>query len=132
MRTFFIIWTGQLLSLLSTAMTGLGLTIWAWQQTQRATALALVGVAHFAPMLIFSPIAGALVDRVFEPAMQVEGILVGTFAPLIGSGPGAGMTLMIVGAGLLSALVGVGGFFFPAVRHIEPLIPDHDVGSREP
>lgn len=77
-------------------------------------------------------LAGPLADRVFEPAMHVDGALARTFAPLVGSGPGAGMALMIVGAGLLSAVVGVGGFFFPAVRNAETLIPDHDVGSSEP
>ncbi len=77
-------------------------------------------------------LAGPLADRVFEPAMQVDGALARTFAPLVGSGPGAGMALMIVGAGLFSVVVGVGGFFFPAVRNAETLIPDHDVGNREP
>lgn len=63
MRAFTLVWLGQLLSLFGTAMTGFALTIWAWQITGSATALALVGFFHFAPVVLFSPIAGALVDR---------------------------------------------------------------------
>ncbi len=63
MRAFAIIWIGQLISLLGTAMTRFALTIWAWQITGQATALALVGFFTFAPALIVTPFAGALVDR---------------------------------------------------------------------
>lgn len=63
MRAFVIIWLGQLVSMLGTGMTRFALTIWAWQVTGSATALALVGVFSFAPVVLFSPIAGALVDR---------------------------------------------------------------------
>ena len=63
MLGFTIIWIGQVISLLGTAMTGFALTIWAWQITQQATALALVGFFTFAPTLLVTPFAGALVDR---------------------------------------------------------------------
>ena len=63
MLAFTIIWLGQLTSLLGTAMTGFALTVWAWQITGQATALALVGFFTFAPSLLVTPFAGALVDR---------------------------------------------------------------------
>ncbi len=63
MRTFTIVWIGQIVSLIGTAMTGFALTIWAWQETGQATALALVAFFTFAPTLLFGPTAGALVDR---------------------------------------------------------------------
>lgn len=63
MRGFTLVWAGQFVSLLGTAMTQFGLTIWAYQLTGQATALALVGFFNFAPTIILSPIAGALVDR---------------------------------------------------------------------
>jgi len=63
MSAFLLIWIGQVISLLGSAMTRFALTIWAWQLTGQATALALVGFATFAPEVILSPIAGALVDR---------------------------------------------------------------------
>ncbi len=63
MRGFSLIWFGQLLSLLGTGMTRFALTIWAYQETGSATALALVAFFSFGPVVLLSPIAGALVDR---------------------------------------------------------------------
>jgi MFS transporter, DHA3 family, macrolide efflux protein len=63
MLTFVLVWVGQVVSFLGTGMTRFALTIWAWQVTGEATALALVGVFSAVPALLFSPIAGALVDR---------------------------------------------------------------------
>jgi DHA3 family macrolide efflux protein-like MFS transporter len=63
MPGFTVVWLGQFVSLLGTGMTGFALTIWAWQTTGSATALALVGLFQFAPTVLMSPIAGALVDR---------------------------------------------------------------------
>jgi len=63
MRGFTLVWVGQFVSLLGTAMTQFGLTIWAYQLTGQATALALVAFFNFAPAIILSPVAGALVDR---------------------------------------------------------------------
>ncbi len=63
MRAFTTVWAGQILSLVGSAMTGFALTIWAWQETGSVTSLALVGFFSFTPQIIFSPIAGALVDR---------------------------------------------------------------------
>jgi len=63
LRGFTLVWAGQVLSLLGSAMTWFAFTIWAWQVTGEATALALVSFFSFGPTLLFSPIAGALVDR---------------------------------------------------------------------
>jgi DHA3 family macrolide efflux protein-like MFS transporter len=63
MRAFMIVWAGQVASLLGSAMTQFALTIWAYQLTGSATALGLVAFFGFAPMLVFGPVAGALVDR---------------------------------------------------------------------
>lgn len=45
------------------SMTQFALTIWAYEQTGSATALGLVTVFFITPFLVFSPIAGAMVDR---------------------------------------------------------------------
>jgi DHA3 family macrolide efflux protein-like MFS transporter len=63
LRGFTLVMVGQLVSLLGTNMTGFGLTIWAYEKTGSATALALVGFFFITPMLIMSPIAGVIVDR---------------------------------------------------------------------
>ncbi len=63
MSGFTIVWIGQLISLIGTSMTNFALTIWAFEQSGRATDLALIGFFFLAPLLFFSPIAGAIVDR---------------------------------------------------------------------
>jgi MFS family permease len=63
MRGFTVIWLGQLISLLGTGMTRFALTIWAYQETGSATTLALVAFFSFGPVVLLSPVAGALVDR---------------------------------------------------------------------
>ena len=63
MKGFTVIWGGQFVSLLGTFMTNFALTIWAWQVTGEATALALTGLAFALPNILLYPVAGALVDR---------------------------------------------------------------------
>jgi DHA3 family macrolide efflux protein-like MFS transporter len=60
---FSIVWFGQIISLLGSSMTVFAMTIWAYEKTNAATALAMIGFFYVAPMLIASPFAGALVDR---------------------------------------------------------------------
>lgn len=71
-------------------------------------------------------VAGPLADFVFEPAMREGGSLTGTFGWLVGTGPGAGMGLMLAISGLLASLVGFGGYLVGPVRDAELLLPDHD------
>lgn len=63
MRAFVIIWIGQVVSLLGTAMTNFGLTIWAYEETGQATTLALIVFFFGLPMVVLSPVAGVIVDR---------------------------------------------------------------------
>ena len=63
MTGFTVIWFGQLVSLLGSAMTTFAISIWAWQETGQATALALAGFFGFGPTILLSPFAGAIVDR---------------------------------------------------------------------
>ena len=63
MTAFTIVWFGQVVSLVGTAMSGFGLTLWAYRTTGLATALSMVAFFNFAPMIVMSPIAGVLVDR---------------------------------------------------------------------
>jgi len=78
MLAFTIIWIGQMLSLLGTNMTSFALTVWTWQITQQATSMALVGFFAFAPTVLVSPIAGALVDRYDrKKVMQIADLAAG-------------------------------------------------------
>jgi len=63
MFAFSMVCVGQVFSLLGTAMKGFALAVWAWEVTGQATALAVVGFFGFAPVVLVSPVAGALVDR---------------------------------------------------------------------
>lgn len=71
-------------------------------------------------------IAGTLADYVLEPAARAQTGLPAAFAWLVGTGPGAGMGLLIVLCGVASALVGVLGYFVPAIYNAETILPDHD------
>jgi MFS family permease len=70
-------------------------------------------------------VAGPLADYVFEPAMQSGGLLATAFGPLVGTGPGAGIALMYLVVGVLVVMVGIVGYFVPAIRNVEDLVPDH-------
>ena len=63
MAGFTIVWSGQLVSVLASNMSGFGLTIWAFEKTGSATVLGLVQLSFILPFLLISPFAGAMVDR---------------------------------------------------------------------
>jgi MFS transporter, DHA3 family, macrolide efflux protein len=63
LRGFIIIWIGQVFSMIGSQMTHFAMGIWAWEKTGQATPLAMVGFFAFTPLIVFSPIAGVLVDR---------------------------------------------------------------------
>lgn len=80
---FTIVWIGQIISLVGTNMTGFAQTIWAYEITGSATALALVGFFFVTPLLIFSPIAGAIVDRYNRKMMMMVSDLASGLATII-------------------------------------------------
>ncbi|MDB9374144.1 MFS transporter [Nodularia sphaerocarpa] len=63
MRTFLIIWLGQIASTIGSFMTVFALTIWVWDKTGSATALALVGFFSQLPKVLITTFAGIAVDR---------------------------------------------------------------------
>lgn len=62
-RTFLLIWLGQLVSLTGSGLTGFALGVWVYQRTGSVTQFALISLFTSLPGIVFSPIAGALVDR---------------------------------------------------------------------
>lgn len=80
MAAFIIIWIGQIVSVLASSMTQFGLTIWIYQQTESATALALMQVFFITPFLLLSPIAGVMVDRYNRKLMMMVSDLVAVIA----------------------------------------------------
>lgn len=85
-RVFGIVWIGQLVSNLGSAMTSFGLAIWVFTETGSATQLALIVLASRLPMLVASPFAGALIDRWdrrWAMILADTGAAVGTFATML-------------------------------------------------
>ncbi len=71
-------------------------------------------------------VAGPLADKVLEPLLAQPETAPSLLAGLFGTGPGAGMGLQLGIAGALTALIGLGGYAFTAVRDAETRLPDHD------
>lgn len=63
MSKFVLIWFGQLISTIGSYMSEFALTLWAWELTGSATALALVGFFSLLPRIFISLFAGIIVDR---------------------------------------------------------------------
>ncbi len=63
LRAFTLVWFGQVVSLIGSAMTWFAFTLWAWQKTGQPTALSTISFFTFLPTVLFTPLAGALVDR---------------------------------------------------------------------
>jgi len=81
----------------------------------------MVNIAQPLSMLF----TGLLSDKVLEPALMPKGSLAPILGGLVGTGPGAGMGLLLVIAGFLSAIAGIAGFAFTSVREVEIRLPDH-------
>jgi DHA3 family macrolide efflux protein-like MFS transporter len=77
-----------------------------------------------APLAIL--LSGPLADYVFEPAMMAGGSLINSFGSLVGTGSGAGMSLMFVITGVFGVLVSLVGYLFPEIRDVEDILPDHE------
>ena len=71
MRAFFVMWIGQFVSLLGSAMTSFAIPIWVFGQTERVQELALVGLAFMLPLILMSPVAGTIVDRNNRKMMMI-------------------------------------------------------------
>ena len=78
---------------------------------------------------IISPLAyltvGPLVDYVFEPLMRAEGPLAGTIVgQVLGTGPGRGIGLMYIVAGVAVITISGLAYMYPRIRHLEKEVPD--------
>jgi len=71
-------------------------------------------------------IAGVLADQWLEPSARAGVGLIPAVSGLTGTGPGAGMALLMIVCGVLATLVGAAGYLVPAIRNAEDILPDHD------
>jgi hypothetical protein len=77
-------------------------------------------------------VAGLIADRVTEPAMRGDTWLARTFAGLVGTGPGSGMSFQFIAAGLLYLAFAVLALSVRAVRDVETILPDHEAAAPAP
>lgn len=63
LRTFILIWFGQLVSLIGSGLTNFALGVWVFERTGSATEFALISVFAILPGILIAPVAGVLVDR---------------------------------------------------------------------
>jgi MFS transporter, DHA3 family, macrolide efflux protein len=71
MKTFFVIWAGQLISMLGSSMTGFALGVWIFSETGQATPFALVILFSQIPRILLLPIAGSFADRWNRKALMI-------------------------------------------------------------
>jgi len=89
-KTFVIIWFGQLVSTLGSGLTGFGLSVWIFDTTGSATLFAITLLIWMLPNVALSPVAGMLADR-WDRRRQ-----------MILSDTGAGLSSLFVAGMLLS------------------------------
>ncbi|WP_202803866.1 MFS transporter [Geminocystis herdmanii] len=71
MKTFIILWFGQLFSSVGSGMTYFTLTLWVWQKTESATAIVLILVFYQLPQVIITPLTGILIDRISRKQLLI-------------------------------------------------------------
>jgi hypothetical protein len=85
---------------------------------------ALSGALAGASLPLAYGISGPLADHVFEPLMAIDGPLASSLGPLIGVGPGRGISLMFIVVGLLTLVLTLVAYRHPRLRLIEEELPD--------
>ena len=83
------------------------------------------------PQPVMPIVAGLLADRWLEPAMRAPGPLPDAFGWLVGVGPGAGLGLLAVVAGVLTMIVSASFWLVRAVREADVMLPDHKLTSHQ-
>ena len=125
MGTFTWLWAGQFISIFGTALTRFAMTIWAYNRTGQVTTLALLGFFNSGAYVLFSPLAGVLVDRwprkwVIVMADAATALVTATLLGLYASGRMQIWHLYV--AGVLSNALGA--FQEPAFRaSVSVLVP---------
>lgn len=90
----------------------------------RVFALRRIVIQSAGPLGILA--AGPLSERVFEPAMAEGGVLARSLGPLIGSGPGRGLGLMLIAMGLAWGVFILLAGSYPKIRNVETDLPEGD------
>lgn len=87
-RNFFLMWLGQVVSLVGSGLTAFAMGVWVYQRTGDITLFTLIAVSASLPAIVLSPFAGALVDRFDRRWMIVVSDL--------GAAVGTGLLLLLL------------------------------------
>ncbi|MFV0461309.1 MAG: MFS transporter [Actinomycetales bacterium] len=97
-RTFMVIWSAQLIARTGNGLTAFGLGVYIYQQTQSATAVAMVTAAAFVPSMVLAPVGGVLADRLDRRLLMIAGDVlsgIGLVALFIAVNAGIANTVLI-------------------------------------
>lgn len=72
-RKFLLLWTGDFISAIGSGLTSFGLGVYIFQQTGKASMMALVTLFAFLPSLLLSAPAGVLADRYDRRLLMIIG-----------------------------------------------------------
>lgn len=107
-----------------------------WQVRVPAAAqgrvFALRRAITWASLPVSYAIAGPLADSVFTPALSAGGALAAPLGPLFGTGPGRGIALLLICAGVAKAVVVVSGSADYKLKRLEALDCRRDNGAALP
>lgn len=125
MRNLTILLLGALINSVGTGLTAFGLGVFAYRLEGTATAVALVQLCAFAPIILLAPLAGALADRFDRRLMMAigdGGSILGLGAVLVVlSSPSPRLEAILLGVGASSCLAALTE---PALRaSITDLVP---------
>lgn len=70
---FMLLWSGGFISAIGSGLTSFGLGVYIFQQTGKASQMALVTLLAFLPSLLLGPVAGVLADRYDRRLLMVLG-----------------------------------------------------------
>lgn len=62
MKTFLVIWFGQVISIIGSSLTGFAMSVWVYQTTGSVTKFSIVILFTVLPGIVLSPVVGTLVD----------------------------------------------------------------------
>lgn len=72
-KKFMLLWSGDFISAIGSGLTSFGLGVYIFQQTGKASLMALVTLLAFLPSLLLGPIAGVLADRYDRRLLMILG-----------------------------------------------------------
>lgn len=126
-RTYFTIWVGQFVSMLTSYAVNFAVIIWLSLEMQSAEVLAYAGIAGLLPQALIGPFAGVFIDRLNRKKVMIYSdlfIAFSTFLMILVLKQGYQDLILIY---ILLGLRSIGSAFHsPAMQAITPLIVPED------